>query len=37
LQGRAGKRQVKVKAETALVGGPMPTMGHWAILSTNPD
>ena len=37
LQGRAGKRQVKVRAETALAGGPMPTSGSWAILSTNPD
>ena len=37
LQGRAGARQVNVKAETALAGGPMPTSGSWAILSTEPD
>ena len=39
LQGRAGKRQVQLKAETALVGlgGILPTTGTWAILSTSPD
>ena len=39
LQGRAGKRQIQVKAETAMVGigGPLPTTATWAILSINPD
>ena len=37
LQGRAGKRQVKIKAETAIAGGPTPLSGNWMAFGTSPD
>ncbi len=37
LQGRAGDRQVKIKAETAVSGGPTPGSGDFTIWSKNPD
>jgi acetyl-CoA acetyltransferase len=37
VQGRAGQRQVKVRAETSLAGGPMPMGGDWMIFAKNPD
>ena len=39
LQGRAGSRQVRGRAETAVVGigGILPTTGVWAVLSSSPD
>jgi len=39
LQGRAGARQVTIKAETAAVGGPTPgpARGDYMIFSTSPD
>ncbi len=37
LQGRAGKRQVSIKAEVAVSGGPMPMGGDWTVWSTSPD
>ena len=37
LQGRAGQRQVHIKAETAISGGPTPGSGDWTVWSKNPD
>lgn len=37
LQGRAGKRQVRIKAETAFSGGPSPSYGDWIVWGTSPD
>jgi hypothetical protein len=39
LQGRAGERQIRHRAETAVVGmgGVMGAAGSWAVLSTSPD
>ncbi|MSQ40845.1 MAG: thiolase family protein [Dehalococcoidia bacterium] len=37
LQGRAGKRQVNIKAETGLAGGPLPASGNWMMFSNSPD
>ena len=37
LQGRAGQRQVSIKAETALAGGPTPNSGNWMVFGTSPD
>ena len=37
LQGRAGQRQVKVKAETGLAGAFTPNMSDWMVYGTSPD
>ena len=37
LQGRAGKRQVTVKAETAIAGAFTPNHSDWLVFSTSPD
>ena len=37
LQGRAGKRQVKIKAETGLAGAHTPGYSDWLVFSTSPD
>ena len=37
LQGRAGERQVKIKAETALAGCNTPDSSGWIVLGTSPD
>ena len=37
LQGRAGQRQVKVRAETSVAGGPMPMGGDWMFFGKSPD
>lgn len=37
LQGRAGPRQVNIKAETAVAGGPLPAGGNWMMFGTSPD
>ncbi len=36
LQGRAGARQIKKKAEIGVSGGPMPMGGNFLIWSANP-
>jgi acetyl-CoA acetyltransferase len=37
LRGQAGERQVRIKAETAISGGPVPGGGNWTVWGTSPD
>lgn len=39
LQGRAGARQVNIRAETAIAGGPTPgpARSDWMVFGTSPD
>ena len=37
LQGRAGPRQVNIRAETAIAGGPTVGGGDWMLFGTSPD
>ena len=37
LQGRAGERQVRIRAETSLAGGPTPYIGDWMVFGKSPD
>jgi hypothetical protein len=37
LQGRAGERQIKIRAETALAGCNTPDGSGWIMVSTNSD
>ena len=37
LQGRAGQRQVRVRAETGLAGAFTPNMSDWMVYGTSPD
>ncbi len=37
IQGRAGKRQIKHKAEVGVSGGPMPTGGCFTVWSSTPN
>ncbi len=37
LRGQAGKRQVRIKAETAIAGSFTPGMSDWMVYSTSPD
>ena len=37
IQGRAGARQIKNKAEIAISGGPTPTGGNFLVWSATPD
>ncbi len=39
LQGRAGKRQVRIRAETAIAGGPTPgpARSDWMVFGASPD
>lgn len=36
LQGRAGARQIKIRPEIGISGGPMPTSGDFTVWSANP-
>lgn len=37
LQGRAGERQIKLKAETAIGGETTPGSSAWTVFGSNPD
>ncbi|MBI3325097.1 MAG: hypothetical protein HYZ81_00110 [Nitrospinae bacterium] len=37
IQGRAGQRQIRRKAEIGVSGGPMPTGGNFTVWSATPD
>ena len=37
LRGQAGKRQVKIKAETGIAGAFTPGTSDWTVYSTSPD
>jgi hypothetical protein len=37
IQGRAGARQIKRKAEVGVSGGPMPMGGNFTVWSATPD
>ena len=37
LQGRAGQRQVTIKAETAVAGAFTPSASDWTVFGTSPD
>lgn len=37
LQGRAGPRQIKIRAETGIAGGPLPGSGNWMVFGKSPD
>ncbi len=37
LRGQAGARQIRLKAETAISGGPTPGGADWTVWSSSPD